>query len=52
MKRKQHEEIVENNYKGQIGNDKPTGKSKTKVKKNDRPSPTMLLKVAKRKFVP
>lgn len=52
MKRKQHEEIVEKNYRERIGNDTPTGKSKTKVKKNDRPSPTMLLKVAKRKFLP
>lgn len=52
MKRTQHEEIVEKNYKERIGNDKPTGKSKVKTKKSNRPSPNMLLKVAKRKFWP
>lgn len=52
MRRKQQEEIVERNYREQIGNDKFTGKSKTKTKKHNRPSAAMLSKLAKRNFLP
>ena len=50
MKRKQHKEIVEENYREKITGDKSTGKSRIKSKKTKRPSPTLLKNCAQRAY--
>lgn len=51
MKRKHHNEIVEENYQEKITGERNIGKSKSKSKKYKRPSSSMLLKSTIRKFM-
>lgn len=52
MKKKQHNEIVDQNYEGKIvGEHERMGKSRHKSKKHKRPSPSMLLQSSIRKYL-
>lgn len=51
MKRKHHNEIVEENYREKITGERNIGKSKAKCKKYKRPSSSMLLKSTIRKYM-
>lgn len=51
MKRKQHNEIVEENYQEKITGERSLGKSRSKTRKYKRPTSSMLLKSSIRKFI-
>lgn len=51
MKRKHHNEIVDENYQDKITGEKAIGKSRFKTKKYKRPTSSMLLKSSIRKYI-